>query len=71
MLYFKACPRCKTGAVEHNDDPYGGYLQCLNCGFMHDLPEDATPADVLRRLIVEYQQLAETGEAAEKAAQVA
>ncbi len=71
MLYFRACPRCKTGAVEHNDDHYGGYLQCLNCGFMHNLPEDAVASDVLRRLCAEYSISAEIGEAAEEAAQVA
>ena len=41
MLYFRACPRCRTGTVEHSNDAYGGYLQCLNCGFMRDLPDPA------------------------------
>lgn len=40
MLYFRACPRCRTGTVEHSDDAYGNYLQCLNCGFMRDLPDE-------------------------------
>lgn len=33
MLYFNACPRCKTGTVELESDFFGSYLSCLNCGF--------------------------------------
>ncbi len=33
MLYFRACPRCKTGTVELSSDTHGWYLSCLNCGF--------------------------------------
>jgi len=39
MLYFKSCPKCTTGTVEHNFDAHGDYLQCLNCGFMRDVPD--------------------------------
>lgn len=38
MLHFKSCPKCVTGTVEHNDDAHGEYAQCLNCGFMRDVP---------------------------------
>lgn len=33
MLYFKSCPRCRTGTVQLESDFYGSYLSCLNCGF--------------------------------------
>ncbi len=33
MLYFNACPRCKTGTVQLESDFFGSYLSCLNCGF--------------------------------------
>lgn len=33
MLYFRACPRCRMGAVELSADTHGPYLSCLNCGF--------------------------------------
>ena len=36
MLYFKSCPKCATGTVEHNSDAWGQYLQCLMCGFQRD-----------------------------------
>jgi hypothetical protein len=42
MLHFKSCPKCSTGTVEHNNDAHGGYLQCLNCGFMRDVADDVT-----------------------------
>lgn len=33
MLYFNACPRCKSGTVQLESDFFGSYLSCLNCGF--------------------------------------
>jgi len=42
MLYFKSCPKCVTGTVEHNYDTHGEFAQCLNCGFMRDLPDGAS-----------------------------
>ena len=33
MLYLRACPRCRTGAVELSADMHGPFLSCLNCGF--------------------------------------
>lgn len=38
MLYFKSCPKCATGTIEHNYDTHGEFAQCLNCGFMRDTP---------------------------------
>ena len=36
MLTLKACPRCK-GDVRLEDDYYGWYEQCIQCGYIHDL----------------------------------
>ena len=33
MLYFKSCPKCKTGTVQLDSDFYGSFITCLNCGF--------------------------------------
>ncbi len=35
MLYTKSCPRC-TGDVHVNEDSYGVYAKCLQCGFSKD-----------------------------------
>ena len=37
-IWFKACPRC-SGNIKIAADMYGRYRQCLQCGFMEDLPE--------------------------------
>ena len=37
MLKLKACPRCE-GDLHINRDMYGPYRQCLQCGYMGDLP---------------------------------
>ena len=36
MLKFKSCPRCK-GDVLLNQDYYGWYEQCLQCGYLRDM----------------------------------
>ncbi len=36
MLFFKSCPRCK-GDIHFNQDIYGRYKECLQCGFMEDV----------------------------------
>ena len=51
MLYFKSCPKCVTGTVEHNNDSHGAYAQCLNCGFMRDLPDGLSNSDLKRQLV--------------------
>ncbi len=56
MLYFKACPKCQTGTVEHNSDPWSEYLQCLNCGLMRDLPEGKTAVQTLKDLRVQFRE---------------
>ncbi len=37
MLLFKACPRCREGAVVVDRDIFGWNALCLQCGFMVDL----------------------------------
>lgn len=71
MLYFRACPRCLTGTVEHADDLYSEYLQCLMCGFMRDVPEETTASDELKRLQVEIRAAREAELAEENAGAVA
>ena len=38
MLRLKGCPRCK-GDLHTNRDLYGSYTECLQCGYMRDLPD--------------------------------
>ncbi len=38
MIFFKACPRCR-GDIELSSDPYGRYVQCLQCGLTRDVPD--------------------------------
>ena len=37
MLDLKSCPRCR-GDMHTNRDMYGPYKECLQCGFVEDLP---------------------------------
>ncbi len=36
MIFFKACPRCH-GDLHINQDMYGQYKECLQCGYMVDV----------------------------------
>lgn len=38
--------------MEHNFDAHGEYAQCLNCGFMRDLPEGASDPELKKSLAV-------------------
>ncbi|MAF86138.1 MAG: hypothetical protein CL875_06690 [Dehalococcoidales bacterium] len=40
MLNLKICPRCKGGVVLDRDH-WGWYEQCIQCGYLHDLPNIA------------------------------
>ena len=41
-IYFGGCPRDR-GTVQLERDAYGHYGQCLNCGWMKDLPDPTPP----------------------------
>lgn len=43
MIYFNACPKCH-GDLTMNQDGYGAFVSCLQCGFMRDI--DLKPATV-------------------------
>lgn len=46
MVLFKSCPRCQTGDLVEKDDMYGVYVQCLQCGYVRDVPRQQAPRDV-------------------------
>ncbi len=35
MIKFKVCPRC-SGDLYLNEDMFGKYLNCLQCGYIKD-----------------------------------
>ena len=35
-IYLKHCPRC-SGDIGVGSDQYGGYIHCLQCGYMADI----------------------------------
>ena len=37
MVWFKACPRCKTGDVSLENDIYGWHAMCMACGYVKNL----------------------------------
>ena len=41
-LYFKACPKCR-GDLQRVRDVYGEYLECIQCGFLMEVVEEAQP----------------------------
>ena len=47
MLKLGACPRCH-GDLHSNRDLYGSYNQCLQCGYMRDIPEVSRLLEALR-----------------------
>jgi len=63
MLYFKACPKCLTGTIEHTRDPWSEYVQCLNCGLMRDVPEGMGAVQTLKDLHVQFREQREAAEA--------
>ena len=44
MIEFKACSRCR-GDVRINEDIYGAYKQCLQCGRIQDMQAVQTGAE--------------------------
>lgn len=39
MVDFRACPRC-GGDLHANQDIYGEYKECLQCGYMADVQKE-------------------------------
>jgi len=50
-LRLKACPRCK-GDVVFEQDKWGWYEQCIQCGYLHDLQNEV---EVKQRQIQEEE----------------
>jgi hypothetical protein len=67
MLYFKACPKCHTGTVEHGSDNWGQYLQCLMCGYQRDFAPGTDPVMELAAAHREKKTSAVAAEAQEEA----
>ena len=36
MLLLKGCPKCR-GDLHINEDMYGEYKKCVQCGYMEDI----------------------------------
>ncbi len=50
MIKFKVCPRCH-GDLYLNEDIFGKYVNCLQCGYMKDSePPALTKKETERRL---------------------
>ena len=41
MLKLKSCPRC-GGDMRIDRDQYGWYEECIQCGYLYDLPSVAS-----------------------------
>ena len=39
MIKFKGCPKCH-GDLYLNEDMYGKYLNCLQCGYVKDVVDE-------------------------------
>ena len=48
-LLLKACPRCERGDIHRDRDQYGEFWQCVQCGWMRDLPGQTDRFDQWRR----------------------
>lgn len=40
MIRFKACPKC-AGDLYVNQDIHGKFVNCLQCGYLKDVTEEA------------------------------
>ena len=48
-LLLKACPRCERGDIYRDRDQHGEFWQCVQCGWMRDLPGRTERLDQWRR----------------------
>ena len=49
MIKFKECPRCQ-GDLYITEDGFGGYLSCLQCGYLRDLAQPVTDSQMKSQL---------------------
>lgn len=61
IMFFKSCPRCIEGDLVKNDDHFGAYLKCVQCGFMKDVtlilaPEPVTTAATAAPAVIELER---------------
>ncbi len=39
-MLLKACPKCRIGDLLLEQDVYGWYVQCIQCGYTKDVAKD-------------------------------
>lgn len=37
MFWYKSCPKCHTGDLALEQDIYGWYRQCVQCGYLEEI----------------------------------
>ena len=37
-MWYKSCPKCHKGDLALGQDIYGWYRECVQCGYLEDLP---------------------------------
>ena len=42
-MWFKSCPKCKSGDLHLDRDTYGKFQRCIQCGFIRDVAAPAVP----------------------------
>lgn len=45
MILFNSCPRCSTGDLMKTEDPFGEYVECLQCGYVRDIESEEVAED--------------------------
>jgi DNA-directed RNA polymerase subunit M/transcription elongation factor TFIIS len=40
MFWFKSCPKCNTGDLYSDEDRFGKYVACLQCGHSLSVAEE-------------------------------
>ena len=56
MFYLKSCRKCH-GDMYKDKDSFGAYLQCIQCGFMYDLPKESSAASQAEELASTQKQI--------------
>lgn len=54
MMWFKSCPRCRTGDMILEQDEYGYRAKCVQCSYAKDIADrDHSAAEPQMRLLKE------------------